>query len=89
MAIVIKYTYQMSAGGWDFPAYKDFETFGKALRWAMETKAAKRIKGFRVVEFRKDVKLEINLPTGCTNKNARSAYRYEGSTDAELLGMRY
>lgn len=79
----------MRKGGWAFPNYKRFETFGQALRWAMEMRKSQQIQGFRLVEIRKDALPQIKHLNIQPSSSARSEYRYEGSTDAEILGMRY
>ena len=83
--IVVKYGYKMRPTGWEWDNYKRFPTFGKALRWCMETKASGRILGFRVIDIKKDYEIKLPDNWGCGAKG----YRYEGSTDAELLGIRY
>ena len=89
MDIVVKYTYTMRKGGWAYPDYKRFETFGQALRWAMEMRASQQIQGFKLIEIRKERTQDIKYPFKSENHLARSPYRFEGSTDAELLGKRY
>lgn len=79
----------MRKGGWAFPNYKRFETFGQALRWAKEMRASQQIQGFRLVEIRKDSLPQIKHLNIQPSSSARSEYRCEGSTDAEILGMRY
>lgn len=88
MDIIVKYTYKMRAGGWDYPMRKRFESFGEALHWVMNMRESKKILGFRLECIEKDVKC-ITKPVPKVGHLARSAYRYEGSTDAELIGMRY
>ena len=87
--IYVKYGYKRRPLGWEFESYKWFEHFGEALRWVMETKADKTIQGFRVIDIQKQAKANLTYPFKQDTLLARSAYKYEGSTDAELLGMRY
>jgi hypothetical protein len=52
----------------------------------METKASRAIYGFRLVDIIPQGRISANYPA---STRGISEYRCEGSTDAELIGMRY
>lgn len=83
--IIVKYGYKTRQMGWEWDGYKRFATFGEALHWCMETRSEGKILGFRVISITKDVDIEFPDNWG----TAERGFKYEGSTDAELLGMRY
>jgi hypothetical protein len=83
--IIVKYGYKLRPTGWEWDNYKRFATFGEALHWCMETRASGKILGFRVIDITKDYEIKIPDNWGC----GAGGYKYEGSTDAEILGMRY
>ena len=89
MDIVVKYTFTVRKGGWEYPDFKRFESFGQALRWAMDMRASKQIQGFKLVYIRREKVQQVKYPFTQQTNFGRSEYRHEGSTDAELVGLRY
>lgn len=88
MDFFVKYYYmRRTTGDMLYQGSRRFDSFGKALRWAMETKASKAIYGFRLIDIIPQGKIEVRYPS--TLGIGKSLYRYEGSTDAELMGRRY
>lgn len=83
--IIVKYGYKLRPTGWEWDNYKRFATFGEALHWCMETRASGKILGFRVIDITKDYEIKIPDKWGGFGQG----YRYEGSTDAEIVGGRY
>lgn len=79
--IRVRYSYSF-AWGYDAPAYRLFKTDEEAHEWI--AKAKKEIRGFKVEYIQEEQPIRMNdTPT------IAPRYMYEGSTDAELLGMRY
>lgn len=79
--IRVRYSYSF-AWDYDAPAYRLFKTKEEANAWI--AKAKKEIRGFKVEYVREEPAITMNnTPT------IAPRYMYEGSTDAELLGMRY
>lgn len=79
--IRVRYSYNF-AWGYDAPDYRLFKTEEEAHEWIKEAK--KKIRGFKVEYVREEPAITMNnTPT------IAPQYKYEGSTDAELLGMRY
>lgn len=84
--IIVKYGYKKRPTGWEWEGYNRFDTFGEALKWCMDTRAEGKILGFRVIEIKKDIVI-VKMPEnwGCADRG----FRYEGSTDAAIVGGRY
>jgi hypothetical protein len=87
MDFYVKYYYKgRTTGETLLQGRRRFDSYGEALRWAMETKASRAIYGFRLVDIIPQGRISVNYPA---STRGISEYRYEGSTDAELIGMRY
>ena len=78
---IVKYNYRVSAYGWKYPSYRRFKTQEEAYEWIRT--ARREIMGFDLVYIQKDC--EFNIPAGAGGGSTI----YEGSTDAQILGMRY
>lgn len=104
---LVKYGYKRHDACWaaEYATYKNFDHFGEALRWIMETKAEGKIRGFRVIRFEAqgiaDAKpvepvknrgpIVVVPPFERRSKSVGNGCgRYEeGSTDASIVGCRY
>lgn len=81
--IRVRYTYYLGKSDYEIPDYMLFKTEEEALSW-IEQKKQEKIRGFKVEYIRPEEPIRMNnTPT------IAPRYMYEGSTDAELLGMRY